>query len=160
MGINYMTMMKKALLTLAFLFCLNSVLLGVATENRVFAAESNSNSAAKAEVCDGLGLTPDKVTGNCEEKGVTISSVLKVVLNILSAIAAIAAIIMIMISGLRYITSGGDSAGVQGAKNTILYAIVGLVIVVIAQAIVQFTLNRTAAPKKQEASHILLKYRA
>jgi len=49
---------------------------------------------------------------------------------------------MIIIGGLRYITSGGDSNNVTGAKNTILYAIVGIVIVVAAQAIVSFILNR------------------
>ena len=54
-------------------------------------------------------------------------------------------IIMIIIGGFRYIISGGDSSSVQGAKNTILYAIVGLLIVVFAQVIIRFVLTNVAA---------------
>jgi hypothetical protein len=50
---------------------------------------------------------------------------------------------MILIGGFRYITSGGDSGNVSGAKNTILYAIVGLVIVALAQFIVRFVLSQS-----------------
>jgi hypothetical protein len=49
---------------------------------------------------------------------------------------------MVIIGGFRYIVSNGDSNGVSGAKNTILYAIVGLVIVLFAQVIVRFVLTR------------------
>jgi hypothetical protein len=49
---------------------------------------------------------------------------------------------MIIVGGLKYITSGGDSGNVSGAKNTILYAIVGLVVVALAQIIVRFVLTR------------------
>jgi len=53
----------------------------------------------------------------------------------------VAAVIMIIVGGFRYITSGGDSTRVGGAKNTLIYAIVGLIIVALAQAIVHFVLN-------------------
>jgi hypothetical protein len=53
------------------------------------------------------------------------------------------AVVMIIIGGLKYITSGGDSGNVTGAKNTILYAIIGLVIVALAQFIVRFVLSKT-----------------
>jgi hypothetical protein len=49
---------------------------------------------------------------------------------------------MIIIGGFRYITAGGDSNNVSAAKNTIIYAIIGLVIVAFAQIIVQFVLNK------------------
>jgi hypothetical protein len=49
---------------------------------------------------------------------------------------------MIIIGGLKYITSGGDSSNVTGAKNTILYAVVGLVVVAMAQFIVRFVLTK------------------
>ena len=52
------------------------------------------------------------------------------------------ATIMIVVGGLRYVMSGGDSAAVNGAKNTILYAIVGIVVAVMAYAIVNFVLTR------------------
>jgi hypothetical protein len=51
---------------------------------------------------------------------------------------------MLIIGGFRYITSGGNSEGIGKAKNTIIYAIIGLIIVALAQIIVQFVLNKTA----------------
>ena len=59
---------------------------------------------------------------------------------------------MIIIGGLRYITSNGDSGNVTNAKNTILYAIVGLVIVALAQLIVRFVVQRLVTTTDQPAS--------
>lgn len=53
-----------------------------------------------------------------------------------------ASVIMIMIGGFKYITSSGDSGNVESAKNTILFAIIGLVIALFAQGIVLFVLRR------------------
>jgi len=64
------------------------------------------------------------------------------IINIVSVIVAIIAVIMIIIGGFKYITSGGDSGNVTGAKNTILYAVIGLVIVALAQFIVKFVLTQ------------------
>ncbi len=72
-----------------------------------------------------------------------IESLIKTIINVFSAIVGSISVIMIIIGGFRYITSGGSSEGVGGAKNTILYAIVGLIIVAFAQIIVQFVLQRT-----------------
>ena len=66
------------------------------------------------------------------------------VVNIFSIIVGIIAVIMIIYGGFKYITSGGDSGNVSGAKNTLIYAIVGLIIVALAQFIVRFVLNTTA----------------
>jgi hypothetical protein len=49
---------------------------------------------------------------------------------------------MIIIGGLKYITSSGDSNNITSAKNTILYAIIGLVVVALAQFIVKFVLGK------------------
>ena len=54
-------------------------------------------------------------------------------------------VLMIIIGGFRYVISGGDSNGIQGAKNTIIYALVGLVIVLFSQIIVRFVLKATTA---------------
>jgi hypothetical protein len=51
---------------------------------------------------------------------------------------------MIIVGGLRYVTSGGSDASVTGAKNTILYAVIGLVIVALAQVLVHFVLSNLA----------------
>ena len=73
-----------------------------------------------------------------------VDRIIKLVINIFSLIVGVVSVIMIIIGGLKYITSAGDSGNVQGAKNTILYAIIGLVIVVLAQVVVRFVLERTA----------------
>jgi energy-converting hydrogenase Eha subunit B len=65
------------------------------------------------------------------------------VVNIFSIIVGIVAVIMIIYGGFRYITSGGDSGSVGNAKNTLIYAIVGLIIVALAQVIVHFVLSTT-----------------
>jgi TRAP-type C4-dicarboxylate transport system permease small subunit len=70
---------------------------------------------------------------------------LKRIINIFSVIVGVIAVIMIIIGGLKYITSGGESSNVSGAKNTIIYAIVGLVIVALAQFIVRFVLSNATA---------------
>jgi len=71
-----------------------------------------------------------------------IENLIKVIINVLSAIVGAVCVIMIIIGGFRYVTSAGDSNAVSGAKNTILYAIVGLIIVAFAQVIVRFVLQR------------------
>jgi hypothetical protein len=48
------------------------------------------------------------------------------------------AVVMIVIGGMKYTTSNGDSAAITSAKNTILYSVVGLVIAIMAYAIVNF----------------------
>jgi hypothetical protein len=70
-----------------------------------------------------------------------ISSIASKVVNIFSIIVGAVSVIMIIFGGFRYITSGGDSGRVGNAKNTLIYAIVGLVIVALAQLIVHFVLN-------------------
>jgi hypothetical protein len=64
------------------------------------------------------------------------------VTNWFSIIVGAIAIIMIIYGGFRYITSGGDSGKVGSAKNTLIYAIIGLIIVALAQLIVRFVLTQ------------------
>lgn len=63
------------------------------------------------------------------------------IVNIFSIIVGAIAVIMVIYGGFRYITSGGDSGRVGSAKNTLIYAVVGLIIVALAQVIVQFVLK-------------------
>ncbi|KKW02975.1 MAG: hypothetical protein UY35_C0009G0018 [Candidatus Saccharibacteria bacterium GW2011_GWC2_48_9] len=58
--------------------------------------------------------------------------------NIMLFVIGAISVIMIIIGGLRYILSGGDSANVSAAKNTILYAIVGVIVALLAFAAVRF----------------------
>ena len=64
------------------------------------------------------------------------SKISSVLLFIVGAIA----VIMIVIGGLRYVVSGGDASQVQSAKNTILYALVGVIVAILAYAAVNFVI--------------------
>ena len=66
-------------------------------------------------------------------------------INLLSIVVGVVSVIMIIFGGFRYITSAGRDTSVTSAKNTILYAIIGLVIVVLAQVIVRFVLQQSTA---------------
>lgn len=65
----------------------------------------------------------------------------KIINTLIFVIGAIA-VVMIVIGGFRYTISGGDSSAVNGAKNTILYAVIGLIIALLSYGIVNFVLAR------------------
>lgn len=92
----------------------------------------------KDAACEGVRLTGGSCGGNAEGQ---VSGILATVIDIFSLIVGVAAVIMIVVGGLRYITSGGDANSTKGAKDTIIYAIIGLVIVALAQVIVRFVLS-------------------
>lgn len=95
---------------------------------------------SKEEACKGVQLDDAScdVAGKSAASGILLSGTVRTAINILSTIIGIVAVIMVMIGGFKYVTSGGDSAGVNSAKNTILFAVVGLVIVALAQVLVRF----------------------
>lgn len=63
------------------------------------------------------------------------------VTNVMLFIVGAISVIMIVIGGLRYVLSGGNSTNVTAAKNTILYAIVGLVVAMLAYAVINFVIE-------------------
>jgi len=97
----------------------------------------------KEDICEGVTLT----TGSgCDPAGAkeaetTLEKTIKTIINVFSLIIGIIAVIMIIVGGLKYVTSQGEAANITSAKNTIIYAVVGLVIVGVAQFIVRFVLT-------------------
>ena len=85
---------------------------------------------------------PGACSGTTTNAVSSINNIVALVINIFSVVVGIIAVIMIIIGGVRYVTSGGNDQSVASAKNTILYAIIGLVIVALAQIIVKFVLNK------------------
>lgn len=75
--------------------------------------------------------------GNLFGSGGIFTTIVNILLFIIGAIA----VIMLVYGGIRYVLSGGDASAVTAAKNTILYAIVGIIVAVLAYAIVQFVVN-------------------
>lgn len=83
-------------------------------------------------------------TAVCKAQNDNAASMVQTVINILLYVLGIIAVIMIIIGGIRFTTSDGDPAGVKSARNTIIYAVVGLVVAIMAYAIVNLVLGRFA----------------
>lgn len=85
-------------------------------------------------------------TGNdaaiCETDQSLLGGVLKDVINVMLYMAGAIAVIMIVVGGIRYITSDGDPGAAGKAKNTIIYAIVGIVVASMSYAIVNFVIDK------------------
>lgn len=96
---------------------------------------------AKNEACRGTEVAVGSTGCGTDSSGKLDKTIANIV-NVLSVIIGIAAVIVIIVNGLRFITSGGDSNTVSSAKNGILYAVVGLIIVALAQVIVRFVLSK------------------
>lgn len=73
------------------------------------------------------------------------NNVLTGVLTTVYYVAGITAVIVIIVGGIMYATSQGDSGKVQQAKNMILYAVIGLIFVIMAFLITQFVITRVNA---------------
>jgi TRAP-type C4-dicarboxylate transport system permease small subunit len=97
-------------------------------------------------LCSGSNFELTDNPGQCNTAGVDattrINNIVHTIVNLLSAVVGVVAVIMIIVGGLRYVTSGGNDTSVTSAKNTILYAVIGLVVVALAQIIVRFTLSK------------------
>lgn len=104
-------------------------------------AESNKKTAGQAgqEASGGL----DKVNPGAETD---LNGLIATIINMVFGVIGIIAVIMIIIGGVNYTMSQGDSTKVQKAKNTILYGIIGLVVVLLAFAIVNFVLGSLNGP--------------
>jgi hypothetical protein len=101
-------------------------------------AVAPANAAFEQGLADGAGSAKgkDQQTDLFGEAGV-----FKTITNVLLFIIGAVSVIMLIIGGIRYVVSGGDSSAVQNAKNTILYAIVGVVVAILAYAAVNFVIG-------------------
>lgn len=90
---------------------------------------SNANSA----ICDSSseGKTRDDAAGRVKD-----------VINTILYVLGIVAVIMIVIGGFRYVTSNGEQNNVSQGKNTILYAVIGLIVAILSYTIVNFVIFR------------------
>lgn len=92
-----------------------------------------------ATACTDLGL------GNCDTglpNTVAGSGQLQQILTVVLGIFGAVAVLIIVIAGLKFVTSGGNPQSVSKARSTILYAIIGLIVIIASEAIVAFTLGK------------------
>ena len=99
---------------------------------------------AEAARCDGC---PTDLFGD--------TGVFKQVTNTILYIVGIIAVIMLIIGGVKYVVSGGDAKKVTDAKNTVLYAIIGLVIAFLAFAIVNFVISALPSGTEEAVGQIM-----
>lgn len=93
------------------------------------------------KACQGITGDPGCATSNGGDPGTSIQGALDAGLNIISYVVGVAAVIALVLGGLRFITASGDPQNIAAARSTVIYAIVGIVVALVAQAIVRFVLT-------------------
>lgn len=110
-----------------------------ATKNAAAASPATTcgegDTTSKGQILQGAGQTGADCTG------VGVNNAIASAVNILSIVVGVAAVIMVIVSGFKYVTSGGDSNSVSSAKSTLIYALVGLGVAGLAQVLVNFVLT-------------------
>ena len=122
-----------------------AVLLMVTVLVPVFAGSSSVYAAvdSQGQACQAIGDI-SSANGNCTEStGISVNKAVRLVINLLAVVAGVIAVIMLIVGGLKYITSNGDPAQITSAKRSVIYAIVGIVVVAVSQLIVKFVLSGT-----------------
>lgn len=94
------------------------------------ACDVNNPSISSGADCARGNGQPSQLVGD----GGVFNRITSILLFIVGAVA----VVMLIFGGIRYIVSGGDQANVTAAKNTILYAIIGIIIALLAYAAVKF----------------------
>lgn len=103
---------------------------------------SNPTSTQDALSCGANNGSPNSDTASAGAAD-SLSNTIRSIINVMSLAVAVISVIMIAIGALRLVTSGGNQDAVSGAKKTIIYALVGLVIAGVGQIIVQYVLKKT-----------------
>jgi cytochrome bd-type quinol oxidase subunit 2 len=134
---------KNYMFTIAFALTLGAPILAPAAVTYAACSGTSSSIASGANSALGSDQTGNGI--DCSDTGTSgISGIAANIVNVFSIIVGVVSVIMIIYGGFRYITSGGESGSVTNAKNTLVYAIVGLVIVALAQLIVHYVLSQTS----------------
>ena len=94
------------------------------------------NAGAKDSITKGINTTT-----NAANSGKDFNGVIDTVINTMLFIVGILSVAMIIYSGIRYVTAHGDKSQIESAKNTLIYSIVGLVIAIVAYAVVNWVLG-------------------
>ena len=141
---------KKAMLTLLAVPVLAAGVAGLVAPHVGAANASDNGLGLKKGVSSAKGNDQVSCLFGSEKEGCTEGSgIFQIIVNVILFIVGAVAVIMIVIGGVRYTVSNGDSNAVTGAKNTIMYAIVGLVVAIVAYALVNFVVVNIGANQGQ-----------
>ena len=107
----------------------------------VVGATIGLNSATAGAQVDEINKGINAVGGSKSSATLQVDEIVLAVVNWLLFAVGVISVIMLIVGGIKYATSAGDSNKVTSAKNTIMYAIIGLAVAVLAFAIVGFVTN-------------------
>jgi hypothetical protein len=129
-------MMRRLLAAIAVaLVCMTAAPLAAAAAYNPFSTVCTGSGAANSSaVCTDAGSKGDPISG---PHGVIMATV-----NILAMIAGAAAIILLIIAGFKYVTANGNSSAINSARDTIIYTLVGIVVIVLARTIIAFAIDK------------------
>ena len=99
------------------------------------------NSAANANMDCTNTDTAEAAASTNAEKG--LSELIKSGVSIVSLLVGAVSVIMIIVGGFKYVTSNGDANQTKSAKDTVTYALIGLLLVGFAQTLVRFVWSKT-----------------
>lgn len=122
--------MRKIFAKLVLPLVICGILFGIVAVNAVDASAMTLREGAEAAKCTDC---PENLFGD--------AGIFKTITNTVLYIVGVIAVIMLIIGGIKYVISGGDAKKVTDAKNTVLYAIIGLIIAFLAFAIVNFVIT-------------------
>lgn len=106
-------------------------------------ASVSASNASQQQACSGVQELGEGATcSNPQAATSSVDNLVMTVINLLSFIVGIASVIVLVVAGFRIVTSGGgDSGSVSSARSQILYAVIGLIVVAIAQIITRIALH-------------------
>lgn len=125
-----------------FLLCIVSLTLALIVGTTSALAYSPFNNACSAGGNGGGGSTLCRNQLQVNNPLVGSGSLFENVINLVTLVTGIIAVIVIIISGIRFTTSSGDPNSLTQARNTILYTVIGLVVLLLARSIIVFVINR------------------
>ncbi|MBI2798402.1 hypothetical protein HYX70_03880 [Candidatus Saccharibacteria bacterium] len=117
----------------------NRIAAGLMAFATLLAFPAITYAGASCDIAGGVSAGASCAQGSAP--GGTLPGRIAAVTNTLLIIIGAAAVIMIVIGGLKYVLSQGDENGLRSAKDTIIYAVVGLVVALLAFVIVNFVLS-------------------
>jgi hypothetical protein len=131
--------MKRSLLFLTAFITLSIPVLTVSGNAlAVDVFQPCSSAAAGTDVCNDAS---SQQGNNTQGSTNPIIKIIKAAIEVLSFIIGVAAIIGIVVSGIRLMTSGGDSNAVASARSGLVYSLIGIAVVALAQVLVAFVLD-------------------
>ncbi len=128
--------MKKIILISSILF---SIIL-----SPIAFAEGETNGANSSGTFNACKHVVSGKTAVCSGDSKNATNIAKNIISILLWVVGIAAVIVIIYAGITFITAAGNPSAIARAKTMIIYSVVGLVVAILAYAIVNFVINTSS----------------